>query len=414
MTAEVPLSHTGVPLSRAEVPFSAGTAWAHTDGVSPPALGQMAGPVEAIIAAETGGQVEGTVDHSQVGSGAFIPPYQARSSLYRAFAAQADAMTGESILTSAKGTSEVAVAPAYEGLSGTESAHTGVAVTQTAVEGQLPRIQVESAASADGLALFDEAEAAEASTPRATATVRPENRVGTSAQVVRPTGSSWSEGSLLTSSLTEGLSSEKHAENQEVSGEAIVGVEEVETPFEDVEPAVAEKPSTTVLPAADAAAGAVEAAPEADKMASAVQLDAPKAQDTIRRAREISETLLRESLKRLPRSVELRLDPPQLGSVTALLSQRGQDVTVKFVAHSNEAQQMLETATKDLARALSEKGLTLTGFSVDPGYSGEKGREHKQSPDKPSTSRYHRTVRPLRIAGTPTFRQPAGAFSWLA
>ena len=53
--------------------------------------------------------------------------------------------------------------------------------------------------------------------------------------------------------------------------------------------------------------------------------------------RDMAEKLREEALKRLPRSVEFRLDPPELGSVTVLLSTRGQDVAVKFIAASGEA-----------------------------------------------------------------------------
>ncbi len=95
--------------------------------------------------------------------------------------------------------------------------------------------------------------------------------------------------------------------------------------------------------------------------------------------RALAERLREEALKRLPRSVELKLDPPRLGSVTAVLTARGQDIAVKFVAQSHEAIQALETSAGELARSFSELGLTLSGFTVDQGHAqhtssrGERG-----------------------------------------
>ncbi|MEX0974447.1 MAG: flagellar hook-length control protein FliK [Bacillota bacterium] len=131
-------------------------------------------------------------------------------------------------------------------------------------------------------------------------------------------------------------------------------------------------------------------------------------------ARAISETLLQESQKKLPRSVEIRLDPPELGNVTVLLSQRGQDVTVKFVAGNVEAQRMLQSATDDLGRALSDKGLSLAGFSVDPGNPGNDGQNRRGDADKPATRRYHSATRLGAVGSVGQYGQPAGSFNWLA
>ena len=131
-------------------------------------------------------------------------------------------------------------------------------------------------------------------------------------------------------------------------------------------------------------------------------------------ARAISETLLQESQKKLPRSVEIRLDPPELGNVTVLLSQRGQDVTVKFVAGNVEAQKMLQSATDDLGRALSDKGLSLAGFSVDPGNPGNDGQNRRGDADKPATRRYHSATRLGAVGSVGQYGQPAGSFNWLA
>lgn len=94
----------------------------------------------------------------------------------------------------------------------------------------------------------------------------------------------------------------------------------------------------------------------------------------LRRCREVAESLYRESLKNLPRSIELRLDPPELGKVSVLLVSRGENVTVKFIASSQEAQRAIEQATPDLARSLQEQGLVLSGAFVEQG--SEDARPH--------------------------------------
>ncbi len=153
-------------------------------------------------------------------------------------------------------------------------------------------------------------------------------------------------------------------------------------------------------------------------MATVKEVDAvgtPSQTRSLRQARAIAEELAQESLKRLPRNVELRLDPPAIGSVTALLSQRGQEVTVKFVAHTAEAQQALSDATGDLVRSLGEKGLVLTGFSVDAGYSDQRGQEERrENAARPATLRYGRASRVSMAPRVMEVGLAAGSFNWLA
>ncbi|HHY76442.1 MAG TPA: flagellar hook-length control protein FliK [Firmicutes bacterium] len=85
--------------------------------------------------------------------------------------------------------------------------------------------------------------------------------------------------------------------------------------------------------------------------------------------RALAERLREESLRKLPRSVELRLDPPDLGKVTAVLTARGQDIAVRFVAQSHDAIRALERSADELARSFGELGLTLAGFTVAEGHS---------------------------------------------
>jgi len=74
----------------------------------------------------------------------------------------------------------------------------------------------------------------------------------------------------------------------------------------------------------------------------------------------------------LPKTVELRLDPPELGKVTVLLSARGEEVRVKFWTSGAPAQRFISESWQDLSSALAEKGLVLSGFLVDQGNSFER------------------------------------------
>ncbi len=82
---------------------------------------------------------------------------------------------------------------------------------------------------------------------------------------------------------------------------------------------------------------------------------------------KFAEILAGKSYSNLPKSLELQLDPPSLGKVTVLLSSRGEEVVVKFITSSYETQKALSGCHEDLARALSERGLSLSGFLVDHG-----------------------------------------------
>ncbi|HHW27730.1 MAG TPA: flagellar hook-length control protein FliK [Firmicutes bacterium] len=122
-------------------------------------------------------------------------------------------------------------------------------------------------------------------------------------------------------------------------------------------------------------------AERADLFKTAVKADAGDAPDHPRhvldltKPREIAQSLYRESLKKLPRTVELRLDPPELGKVTVLLTARGEQVAVRFLAESQEARRALAEAASDLSLALQEHGLVLTGAVVDNGSSHTNAHE---------------------------------------
>ena len=131
------------------------------------------------------------------------------------------------------------------------------------------------------------------------------------------------------------------------------------------------------------------------------QLEVPE-ESIVKQARSLSRTLLEESLKRLPRTVEIKLDPPDLGKVTVLLSQRGQEVNVRFTAGTPEGQRILSSALEDLQRTLMENGLTLSSFSVD----GEPSGSGRKNPEGSGSQR--RNHRRLEAAAAARSYRPSG------
>ena len=69
----------------------------------------------------------------------------------------------------------------------------------------------------------------------------------------------------------------------------------------------------------------------------------------------------------LPKSVQISLDPPDLGNLRVFLTARGQDVSVKFVTSNYASYQVLQGAANHLAKSFSSHGLLLAGFVVDHG-----------------------------------------------
>ena len=63
--------------------------------------------------------------------------------------------------------------------------------------------------------------------------------------------------------------------------------------------------------------------------------------------------------------IRLQLQPENLGQVTMRLTVSGTQVTANVVAQSADVRSALVANQQDLARSLSEAGLTLSGFSVD-------------------------------------------------
>jgi flagellar hook-length control protein FliK len=76
------------------------------------------------------------------------------------------------------------------------------------------------------------------------------------------------------------------------------------------------------------------------------------------------------------RTVELRLDPPELGRITVRISLVGEEARVAFTAMQSGAREALEAALPRLREMFEEAGLTLGDAAVDSG-SQREGRAQK-------------------------------------
>ncbi len=125
-----------------------------------------------------------------------------------------------------------------------------------------------------------------------------------------------------------------------------------------------------------------EPAEQVDHTSDAVHRSLPM------RFEKLAEFLAEKANSRLPTSIELRLDPPSLGKMTVWLSAKGDEIVVKFVTSSYDAQQALMKSHDQLAQTLSEKGLSLAGFFTDLGTTNGE-RHHSRTFD--DAIKNHRT-----------------------
>ena len=75
--------------------------------------------------------------------------------------------------------------------------------------------------------------------------------------------------------------------------------------------------------------------------------------------------------------IRLRLNPDNLGEVTMKLTVNGSSISANLVAQNGDVRNALLSNHQQLARSLSEAGLTLTGFSVDVS-GGDAGRDQNR------------------------------------
>ena len=95
--------------------------------------------------------------------------------------------------------------------------------------------------------------------------------------------------------------------------------------------------------------------------------------------------------------IRLQLQPENLGQVTMRLTVSGTQVTANVVAQSADVRSALVANQQDLARSLSQAGLTLSGFSVDVS-GGDAGQD--QSKDR--TAGFGRRYTVHELGGQPT------------
>ena len=75
--------------------------------------------------------------------------------------------------------------------------------------------------------------------------------------------------------------------------------------------------------------------------------------------------------------IRLQLQPENLGQVTMRLTVSGNQVTANVIAQSADVRNAIVANHQDLARSLSEAGLTLSGFSVDVS-GGDAGKDQSK------------------------------------
>lgn len=110
--------------------------------------------------------------------------------------------------------------------------------------------------------------------------------------------------------------------------------------------------------------------------------DPQKLSANVAELRTLSSYIAREAKERLPRSVRIRLDPPELGELTVKLTARGNQVAVKFIAASEQAKTLLNDSLVDLCRSLAEKGFLLEGFSAEQQFGTGTRRETRSNPQQ--------------------------------
>ena len=94
--------------------------------------------------------------------------------------------------------------------------------------------------------------------------------------------------------------------------------------------------------------------------------------------------------------IRLQLHPENLGQLTMRLTVTGNQVSATVVAQSADVRSALVANQQDLARSLSQAGLTLSGFSVDVS-GGDAGQD--QSKDR--TAGFGRRYTVHELGGQP-------------
>jgi flagellar hook-length control protein FliK len=96
--------------------------------------------------------------------------------------------------------------------------------------------------------------------------------------------------------------------------------------------------------------------------------------DTDKIVEQMVNGMAMRSLAQGTSEIRLQLQPENLGQVTMRLSVSGNQVNANVVAQNADVGNALIASHRDLARSLSQAGLTLSGFSVDVS-GGDAGRD---------------------------------------
>ena len=133
-----------------------------------------------------------------------------------------------------------------------------------------------------------------------------------------------------------------------------------------------ERPATSasVRPAAEAAAIQEGAA----RVQTVARLIAGAGGDAPARVAKVAEQLTM-MIARGTAKAQMELHPPDLGRVSLEIEVRGDQVLVKMVVESGEAQERLRADAEALAAALREQGMDLSGMEVSVGRGGQEADE---------------------------------------
>jgi flagellar hook-length control protein FliK len=144
------------------------------------------------------------------------------------------------------------------------------------------------------------------------------------------------------------------------------------------------QPATETTPSAAAVAAqtAPAAAPGTDAAAApvAVPLPTPLADPQFPRAFGVQVSVLaRDGVQQ----AELHLNPAEMGPVAVQIVMDGTHARIEFGADAAGTRQLIESSLPDLAAALREAGLTLSGGGVSQHPSGREAGDGRTGPDRP-------------------------------
>lgn len=73
-----------------------------------------------------------------------------------------------------------------------------------------------------------------------------------------------------------------------------------------------------------------------------------------------------------PKALEMQIVEPEFGKLTVLLTSRGSDLNIRFLSPDARIREVLWETRYELYDAMSGRGLNLTGFTVESGWSSDR------------------------------------------